>query len=150
MVDNEGRAANYLFYFAVLLYNSAISLGLAHQIVSPTTKNAQFLVGVTEALCCGDLLANSGLAPGLHRVACVGSRPTSPPSVTSATNTVAATAASPGRGDGGCKGGRGMSDADVGALRGATLSMARNMFSCFVVSVSAPLFYFRFDVSGWS
>lgn len=97
--------------------------------------NAQFLVGVTEALCYSGLLANSRLPPGLHKATCVGSRPASPSSITSTTNArapssapanaVATTAASSGRGDGGGDGGGGMSDADVAALRGAAAAMAR-------------------------
>eukprot|EP00903_Cladosiphon_okamuranus_P012671 g11851.t1 len=98
-------------------------------VLKEKTTNIQFLVGVTEALCYSGLLANSGLAPGLHKATGVGSRPSSPPSVTSATNarspSSAATRAgaaivtSCGRGDSG----GGLSDADVAALRGAATSM---------------------------
>ncbi len=106
----------------------------------------KFLVGVTEALCHGGFLANSGLAPGLHRAAYSTSRPTSASSIASAANPQllsgtgasvpnASAAASGvaskgggggGGGSGGGDGGRGaFSEADVSALRGAATSLAR-------------------------
>lgn len=99
-----------------------------------TTKhheNAQFLVGVTEALCYSGKLARSGLAPGLHTAAGTGSRPTSPSSVSSAaachsrSNSGSCTSAGKGENCDGGGGSGGMSDADVAGLRGAAALMVR-------------------------
>jgi len=113
-------------------------------------KINKFLVGVTEALCQGGFLANSGLAPGLHGAASSASRPASASSIASATNPQLGTGVSlpgtssaaggattkggRGGGGGGSGGGSGggenggaggFSEADLAALRGAATSLAR-------------------------
>ncbi|CAM9469496.1 unnamed protein product, partial [Scytosiphon promiscuus] len=87
-----------------------------------------FLVAATEALCCSGVLARSGLPPGLHRAAGIGSRPTSPSSVTSAAAALEIPPTAYSRAnDAAAKGGgcvsNGMDDAHVALLREVAASL---------------------------